>query len=347
MSGWRAYVGCRTTAERQARGQGVVVYDIDAAGRWTEKQVVLAGDNPSFLCLHPSRPLLLAVHGDRAQVSTFAVSPTDGTLRRLGTSDSGGRNPVHLAIDGSGQWLLVANYAEGNVASLPIGADGLLGPVAHTLGFEGAPGPVADQQRGSHPHQIAFHPRRPWIFVPDKGLDRVHTIALDAASGTLSPMAVTDFGAGAGPRHMVFGASGDAFVVGELDSTVHRCRVEPETGRLALVAWASTVPEDSREGNAAAGIVMSSDDRFIHVSNRGHDSIASFDVGSDVSSFGQPSWASSGGRTPRFIALAPDSQQVIAANERSDSICRIDPPFVLAQTGSPVCIVFQPSQEQP
>ena len=33
-----AYVGCRTTKERNARGNGLVVYEISPEGHWTEKQ---------------------------------------------------------------------------------------------------------------------------------------------------------------------------------------------------------------------------------------------------------------------------------------------------------------------
>jgi 6-phosphogluconolactonase (cycloisomerase 2 family) len=56
-----------------------------------------------------------------------------------------------------------------------------------------------------------------------------------------------------------------------------------------------------------------------------------------------------GGKTPRFFALAPDGQHLYVANEESDSIVafRVDqatgllsPTGESVTTGSPVCVVF-------
>ncbi len=47
-----AYVGCRTTKERNARGEGISVYHVDSAtSTWTLVQLVKNLVNPSFLIL--------------------------------------------------------------------------------------------------------------------------------------------------------------------------------------------------------------------------------------------------------------------------------------------------------
>ena len=46
-----AYVGCRTTKARNARGNGLVVYEIQPDGSWNEKQCLFVEDNPSYQCL--------------------------------------------------------------------------------------------------------------------------------------------------------------------------------------------------------------------------------------------------------------------------------------------------------
>src|SRR4051794_31187854 len=47
-----AYTGCRTTRERNARGDGINVYRVDAAtGRWEHVQLLTDLVNPSFLTL--------------------------------------------------------------------------------------------------------------------------------------------------------------------------------------------------------------------------------------------------------------------------------------------------------
>ena len=44
-----AYVGCRTTRERNARGKGLKVYEIsEAAGEWKEIQCLETLPNPSY-----------------------------------------------------------------------------------------------------------------------------------------------------------------------------------------------------------------------------------------------------------------------------------------------------------
>ena len=43
-----AYVGCRTTKERNARGKGLKVYEIsDSTGEWKELQCLKTEENPS------------------------------------------------------------------------------------------------------------------------------------------------------------------------------------------------------------------------------------------------------------------------------------------------------------
>ena len=59
------YVGCRTTRERNARGNGINVYRIDAqTGRLSHVQLVDGLVNPSFLALDRQQDFLYCVHGD-------------------------------------------------------------------------------------------------------------------------------------------------------------------------------------------------------------------------------------------------------------------------------------------
>ena len=47
-----AYVGCRTTRERNARGKGLKVYRIDeSTGDWNEIQCLATEPNPSYQTL--------------------------------------------------------------------------------------------------------------------------------------------------------------------------------------------------------------------------------------------------------------------------------------------------------
>src|ERR1700737_1388510 len=54
-----AYVGSRTTQERNARGEGINVYRGDrATGRWTHLQLVSGLANPAYLAFDRSKQFL-------------------------------------------------------------------------------------------------------------------------------------------------------------------------------------------------------------------------------------------------------------------------------------------------
>ncbi|MFC5521573.1 lactonase family protein [Polaromonas jejuensis] len=346
---WFAYVGCRTTRERNARGKGLSVYGVHADGQWELVQQVEGLVNPSFLCLAHSESAIYAVHGDQSHVSSFDVDAREGTVRQTSEQDVGGNNPVHLALSRSQRWLLVANYATGNVVSLPVQPDGALGRLASSLSLPGIPGPHL-QQKGAHPHQICVDLMGRWLFVPDKGLDKVFTLSLHEGTGELKLVSKLGHPPGTGPRHMVMHPRlPRTYVVGELDRTVATCRLNPATGELDLLSTTRTVPPGVESGSAA-GIIITGKGQSLHVSNRGHDSVASFPVNADTGALLDPMWAPTGGATPRFISGTPDGDFLLAANEDADNlaIARLDAnhpapltfqPFI--QTESPVCVIFK------
>src|ERR1043166_6418012 len=129
-----AYVGCYTTPDRDGRGTGISVYQVDAAGTWTEVQTTDT-PNPSFLALDSKQRHLYCVHGGDtySQVSAFERDPSSGKLTSLGSPPSGGPNPVALQVDPTDRCLVVANYATGLAASFPIQPDGSLGPARSML----------------------------------------------------------------------------------------------------------------------------------------------------------------------------------------------------------------------
>lgn len=336
---WLAYVGSRTTRERNAHGRGLSVFRSDGAGAWKLAQVVEGLANPSFLCLHPHRPRLYAVHGDFSEITTFAIDH-GGLLTQRTQQSTRGNNPVHLALNPSSRWLLVANYASGNVVSIAVDDQGDLGSVHGVLTLPGAPGPHP-QQKGSHPHQVCFTPDGRHAMVPDKGLDRVFTLKVDETSGRLTLAGVLATPPGSGPRHLAFHPEQSlAYLVGELDRTVMCLRVDIEHGALAIQDVRSSVPAGIAHGSGA-GIVLSPDARRLYVSNRGHNSIAMFDVGTE-GKLGQPSWLPAG-ETPRFITQLPNGGPLVVAREDGHSIAALEGAgwVDVAHTGSPVCIVVR------
>lgn len=350
MKALRAYVGSRTTRERQARGEGITVWDVGPTGELSRRQVLSGLVNPSYLALNTRGDRLYTVHGDGEAVSVLAVDPLNGSLQLMQTRACGGRNPVHLALDPQERFMIVSNHLSGNVAVLPLEADGALGPVSAHAHLPGQPGPHRSEQPFSKPHFNPFDPSGQWVLVPDKGLDRIFSFRF--AAGRLVPADVPPARVreGAGPRHLAFHPAGRwAYVINELDSTVTACAFDPASGALSPFQRLSSVPDDHTGDNRAAGIVVDAPGRTVYASNRGHDSIAAFAIDARSGRLRPLGCTASGGRTPRFFALDPSGERLYVLNEDSDSITMLAVDATsgaLRATGrsvacgSPVCMVF-------
>ena len=198
-----AYVGCRTTRARGAIGRGLSVFDIDADGRWTEVQLIENMANPSFLAVDRRADFVYAVHGDMTDVTSLRREP-DGRLAVIGTTGTGGANPVHLAPDPTNRFMLIANYATGSVAALPRDTDGSLAAPAALLTLPGHPGPDPVEQRSSHPHEVVWDPASRFVVVPDKGTDQIFVLRFDPDEARFEIGGRFATRPGSGPRHIAF-----------------------------------------------------------------------------------------------------------------------------------------------
>jgi 6-phosphogluconolactonase (cycloisomerase 2 family) len=339
-----AYVGCRTSSARGARGEGLSVFRVGET--WERLQVLAGPANPSYLAFGSDKRVLYAVHGDGEQASAWRIGD-DGLLAPMNVAPCGGLNPVHLAPTPDGRFVVIANHLSSSVGLLRIDANGALGEIADLVTLEGPPGPHRAEQPFAKPHQVVLDPAGETLFVPDKGVDRVFMFRVDGEAGKLRALGFCPAREGAGPRHMAFAPDGRfAYVLNELDSTVLACR--HATGALTPFQVLTTLPDDFCGLSRAAAIVLTRDGRTLFASNRGHDSVAIFGVDPAGGRLAARQWAPSGGRTPRDIALSPDGTMLYAANENGHGITAfevgaegVSPCGRVAPTGSPVCVVFR------
>jgi 6-phosphogluconolactonase (cycloisomerase 2 family) len=349
-----AYVGCRTSRERNAKGDGIGVYRIGGDGGWTRIQLV--GDllNPSWLSFDRTRRTVFALHGDGTEVSAFRIDPATGQLAFLDRVTTGGRNPVHAMADPSNRFLVIANHVvagevKSGLASLPIGADGALGAPVDVVPFAGKIGPHRIEQPFPKPHQAEFDPSGRFIVVPDKGCDRVLVYALDA-DGTLRMVSETAAREGSGPRHVAFHPKAAfAYIVNELDSTIIAYRFDRQEGTIHPVQIVSALADDFTGNSRGSEIAVSPDGRWLYASNRGADTVATFAIDAASGRLTYRGSVASGGKTPRFFALSDEGAALFVANEEGHNIVRfaIDPrsglpahPVTVAETGSPTSILF-------
>ena len=346
-----AYAGSRTTRERNARGEGISVFQVDdETGALTLVQVVAGLANPSFQAYSRRHGVLYSVHGDLQDVSAHRVDPATGHLTPLNTISCQGRNPVHLALDPEQRHLVISNHLTSAMAVVSIHDDGALGEVVQLVGIHGEPGPHRKEQPFPKPHFNPFDPSGRWVVVPDKGADQLLCYRFDA--GRLTPAAVPKVASreGAGPRHIAFHPQRPwAYCVNELDSTVTAYQFDPETGAMAPFQIISALSDCYTGNSRASEIEVHPQGHVLYASNRGEDSIAvmAIEPGSGWLQLRQT--ASCGGCTPRFFALHPGGRWLYVLNEDSDTIVQmaVDPhtgePSPCAEPvhcTSPVCLTW-------
>lgn len=359
MKSW-VYFGTYTRGD----SKGIYLGTFDPQSGKLE-DIELAGEtaNPSYLALHPTKPLLYAV-GELGSfagkkvgaVSAFAVDPATGKLSLLNQQSSGGAGPCYVAVDRSGRNVLVANYSGGSVACLPIQADGKL---AEATSFHQHEGSSVDprRQQGPHAHSINLDPTNRFAIAADLGLDKLLIYRFDAERGTLEPNdpPFTAIAPGAGPRHFDFHPNGRyAYVVNEMGSTVTALRYDAERGALETMQPVPTLPRGFDGPNTTAHILVHPSGKFVYASNRGHDSIAVFAVEESTGKLRPAGHASTRGKVPRNFAIDPAGQYLLAANQDTDNVVvfRIDPETgELEATGQevrvpvPVCVKFAPPRK--
>src|SRR5712691_9631412 len=316
------YVGSFTTPER-GHGDGLTVFGRSASGSWSQIQLVKDLENPSFLLIDRQGRFLYSVHSDGDQVTTYRIDPGTGRLTLVNHQPTGGKNGVHLSIDATGRFLIVANYDSGTVAVLPINQDGSLAALSDLATLTGTPGPDKTQQLSSHPHHCPFDPTQKFIVVPDKGLDRVFVFRIDAAGRKLVPNDPPSIAtrAGSGPRHVGFHPDKPyAYVINELNSSLTTYHFDWSTGELKPLQVLPTIPSSFTGNNTAAEIAVSRSGRFVYGSNRGHDSIAIFSIDPATGTLASIGWEPTTGTTPRYFGIHPSGRELYAANQTSDTV---------------------------
>jgi 6-phosphogluconolactonase (cycloisomerase 2 family) len=350
-----AYVGCRSTRERDARGNGIEVYEVnDITGEWRHAGTVPARENPSYLAFDSEKKYLYAVHGDTDEMSAFSLDAETGMPVYLNTVTLGGSNPVYLVPDPSNRYMIVACLGTGNIVAVGLNGDGSLGKAEYNYVFPGNEG----EQKTTCPHQVYYDNSGKYLIVSCKGVKKT---TIPAVMG----LAVFNFSPEKGfellesisgrnfdhCRHVAV-HPGNRFVyqVNELQNSVISLYLDNSTGQMTPFQVISTLPDhcvDTRR-LLASGICMTKDGRYVFVSNRGHDSIAIYSADQKNGRLTSIGWMPTMGRQPRFIGLDPTGHFLYAANEKSDTIEKFiveDNGFLTyngqaSQTGSPVCIVF-------
>ena len=354
---WLVFVGTYTEGREST---GIYSYKFDAnTGSLQATGGVAEVVNPSFLALDPTNRCLYAIAEvdefdgiPGGAVFAYSVEPSTGALSLINHQSSVGTGPCHIVVEDSGRYVLVANYGGGSVSMLPIAKNGGLEPASDFVQHEGS-SVDRNRQQGPHAHSIFSAPENLHAYAPDLELDKVLVYEMDLSEGKLRVS--ENYGAvtpGSGPRHFDFHPNGrQAYVINEMGNTITVNDYDSKDGKLVEKQTISTLPDDFSGTSHTADVHVTTSGKFLYGSNRGHDSLAMFQVDADSGKLEFIGTESTGGKNPRNFAIDPSDTFVLAANQDSDNIVtlRIDPMSgALTPTGSvcqaptPVCLKFMP-----
>lgn len=338
---------------------GIHAYTFHTATGTLEPLRRTAGvEHPFFLALAPDGKTLYSIHArqfggkEKEQVAAYQVVGRTGELKLLNRQSAEGSAACYLDVDRTGKAVLVANYTSGSVASLPVQADGSLGAPASFFQHTGS-SVNPQRQKEPHAHCIVVSPDNKYAYAADLGTDQVLCYKLDPATAKLTPNQPPFAKAppGAGPRHLTFHPNGKrVYVINELLNSVTVFDHDAATGALTAKQTISTLPDDFKGTSYCADVKITPDGRFLYGTNRGHDSIAVYQVGED----GRLTLVAiepSLGKGPQNLALTPDGAWLLCANMPGNNVVvfRIDPRTGrLKAAGEPVrqaspsCILLLP-----
>ena len=315
-------------------------------------------ENPFFLALSPNQKFLYSTHTkqfggtETEHVAAYEIVGRTGELKLLNRQSCEGRGACHLNVEQTGKTVLVSNYTSGNVASLPVKADGSLGAPASFFQHE------ASRENPSRPkkplaHCIVVSPENRYAYVADKGLDRIYCYKLDPAQGTMTPNTppFTTTQTGAGPRHLRFHPNGKrVYVINELSNSVSVYTYDAGSGALTETQTIPTLPKDFSGRTKCADLKITPDGRYLYGTNRGHDSIACYRIAED-GTLSLIAIESSLGKEPQNLAITDDGSWLLCANRQGNSVAvfHIDGMTGrLKSAGEPIsqpkpsCIMLQP-----
>lgn len=347
-----AYIGTYTKKEGHVDGQAegiYVVYQNPENGTLEFGKTAANITNPSFVRTSADKKNLYAVSelgpGDdeSGYIHSFRVKE-DKSLEEIGKISTEGFAPCYIAEDNSGKFVFVTNYVGGVVMMYKKLQDGSLEKIQNI---------TLENPEESHPHSLLISSDNKRAYIADLGNDRIwiFNFYIEAEAEALVPhkQPYITLKKGAGPRHLAFsGNENYAYSINELNSTVSIFRIT-ENGGLEEVQVISSLPDDFKKENSAADIHVHPSGKFLFISNRGHNSIASFDINEGTGKLSNPVFTSTRGEAPRNFAIAPGGEFLYVANQNSNKLVtfKLDPQSGALiylekelEVKTPVCVEF-------
>lgn len=353
LSAVPVFIGTNTS--KNPASKGIYFADFDpATGKLTEPVLAAEYQNPGFLALHPSKPILYACgqpkvpfSDNTSSIAAFSIGADQG-LKFLGEASGGGKNACHLAVDAAGRTVAVANYSDGRITTVKLDEQGIPGALASVIANEGS-SVNKSRQEGPHAHGVYFDQSNRFLLVPDLGLDKVLVYRFDAATSKLGePLPPLNTKPGAGPRHLTFSPDHKhVYVINELDNTMLTASFKD--GKMETIATVPTLPDNFEGTSTTAEVEVHPNGRFAYGSNRGHNSIVVYQCDPASGRLTLLQHVPCGGAIPRHFKIDPSGKWLLCAHQDSNtiSVLSLDPetgllgqPSNTVSAPAPICLLF-------
>jgi 6-phosphogluconolactonase len=314
---FRGYIGTYTKGD----SEGIYTFLFDTKSqKITDIKPAASLENPTYLAISHDNGFLYSVgkKDGLGGIAAFSINQENGALTPLNHQLSEGSPPCHVSIDSERKTILSANYHKGTVESYSINeSTGKLNSEHSVVQHEGS-GPDPRQEK-PHTHFVGFTPDEKYIVVVELGIDKIITYQLN--NGELSEVSSLAVRPGSGPRHLSFHPNHRyAYVMTEFSSEVLVLEYHAENGQMTQVQAIATIPADFSENNQGSAIHISSDGRFLYAGNRGHNSIAVFNIDQETNQLSLVKFVSTEGDWPRDFALDPTEKFIIGSNQESNNL---------------------------
>ena len=280
--------------------------------------------NTLWLALSPDGSRL---YSSREQ-GIVAFDMKGASLVAVADYEIGHTHPCHFSLSADGNRLAFAEYADAVCGIIDLTTGRM---TARTLICGG---PNLPRQDKAHAHCAVETPDGRYLCVVDLGSDAIWLfdpttftprgkVGADPANtaanmGTDPANMGTDPG-GAGPRHLIFHHNWRfAYVIFELANIVSAYRYE--NGTFTHLQTLPLLPPDFTGHSQAAALKLSADGRRLFATNRGHDSVVTFDVDPDTGMMSFRACSPLGGSWPRDFTMLPGERIALACLERAGEV---------------------------
>ena len=307
--------------------------------------------NPSYLTFDVKHKVLFAVSEtsdfcghNGGSVSSFALQE-DMSLKLISSQPTYGKDPCHLCLSADAKRLFVANYSEGSLSVFPVAKTGEIMPLIQSIKHQGS-GPNAQRQEQAHVHFVTIVSGG--VCLVDLGMDEILWYSMIGEKLKEEPYARVSLPPGSGPRHLVFHpAYPIIYVLQELSNQVIAVQLDAKGSPLTINQILTTLPEDFQGESTCAAIRINKEGTLLFASNRGHDSVAVWQI-EQGGRIKPAKLYQSGGQTPRDICLSPDEKWLLCANQSGEVTVlqvnqetgELSKPISAVDFGTPVNLLF-------